>query len=367
MNVPFYRFEGMHGPIRQQLHDAACQVIDSGSYILGEHVKEFEKEFAAYCGSQYAIGVGNGLEALHMALRVFGVGPGDEVIVPSNTYIATVLAVTYTGATPVLAEPREDTCNLDPEAFRSCITPRTKVVIPVHLYGQPCDMESIMAIAQAHGIRVIEDNAQSQGATWNGKRTGSWGDLNATSLYPGKNIGALGDGGAMTTDSPELDRSARMWRNYGSETKYYNDVAGYNSRLDELQAAMLRIKLRELDAWNQERRRLAHAYSAALQGVGDLTLPFEAAEATSVFHLYVLRTAQRDALQAYLTESGIGTLIHYPIPPHQQKAYAGQGWKAGQFPIAERMAATCLSLPLFPGLRGEEQEKVIERIKAFFG
>lgn len=367
MNVPFYRFEGMHGPIRQQLHDAACRVIDSGSYILGENVKQLEKEFATYCGSSHAIGVGNGLEALHMALRVLGVGSGDEVIVPSNTYIATVLAVTYTGATPVLAEPREDTCNLDPEAFRACITSRTKAVIPVHLYGQPCDMESIMAIAGAHGIPVIEDNAQSQGATWNGRRTGSWGHLNATSFYPGKNIGALGDGGALTTDSPEFDRQARMWRNYGSETKYYNDVPGYNSRLDELQAALLRVKLPELDAWNEERRRLAHVYSSALAGVGDLVLPHVAAEARSVFHLFVLRSARRDALQAYLTESGIGTLIHYPIPPHRQKAYAGQGWKEGQFPIAERMASTCLSLPLFPGLREEEQASVIDRIKAYFG
>lgn len=367
MNVPFYRFDGMHGPIRQALHEAADRVIDSGSYILGENVREFETEFAVYCGSTHAIGVGNGLEALHMALRVLGVGPGDEVIVPSNTYIATVLAVTYTGATPVLAEPREDTCNLDPEAFRACITSRTKVVIPVHLYGQPCDMVSIMAIARQHGIQVIEDNAQSQGATWAGKRTGSWGDLNATSFYPGKNIGALGDGGAMTTDSEEFDRSARMWRNYGSETKYYNDVAGYNSRLDEMQAALLRIKLRQLDIWNAERRRLAQTYTEALQGIGDLTLPYQAPEAQSVFHLYVLRTSRRDALQAFLTDSGVSTLIHYPIPPHLQKAYAGQGWHPGQFPIAERMASTCLSLPLFPGLQSDEQGKVIERIRAFFG
>jgi dTDP-4-amino-4,6-dideoxygalactose transaminase len=366
MNVPFLRFDEMHQPLRGAFLEATARVIDSSAFILGPHVEVFEREFAAYCGTSRAIGVGNGLEALHLALRVFGIGPGDEVIVPANTYIATVLAVSYTGATPVLAEPRETTCNLDPEAFRAAITPRTKAVIPVHLYGQICEMEAIMAIAGDHGLRVIEDNAQAQGARYQGKRSGSWGHLNATSFYPGKNIGALGDGGALTTDDPELARSAQMWRNYGSEQKYYNQVRGYNSRLDELQAAFLSIKLERLDTWNAERQRLAANYQDALSGIGGLTLPVLAAGAESVWHLYVVRSARRDALQAHLTARGIGSLIHYPIPPHRQEAYRDLGWNQGQFPLSEAIAETALSLPLFPGLREEEQAAVIDAVKSFF-
>lgn len=366
MNVPFLRFQDMHGPLRDDLLQAAAGVIDSGHYILGPEVEAFEREFAEWCGCSRAVGVSNGLDALHLALRVLGIGPGDEVIVPSNTYIATVLAVSYSGATPVPAEPREDTCNLDPAALLAAITPRTKAIIPVHLYGQICEMAAIMEIAERHGLWVIEDNAQSQGARYRGRRSGTWGHLNATSFYPGKNIGAFGDGGALTTDSDEWDRSARMWRNYGSEKKYFNQVQGYNARLDELQAALLRVKLRALDAWNAERQRLAARYQEAFAGTGDLTLPAIADGAESVWHLYVLRTPRRDALQAYLGERGIGTLIHYPVPPHMQEAYRDQGWRAGQFPVSERIAATALSLPLFPGLREEEQDAVIGAVQSFF-
>lgn len=356
----------MHGPIREDLLTAATRVIDSGYFILGPEVQAFEHAFAKYCGAHHAIGVGNGLEALHLALRVLGVGPGDEVIVPSNTYIATVLAVSYTGATPVLVEPHDHTANINPEGVRAAITPATKAIIPVHLYGQSCEMDAIMALANHHGLFVIEDNAQSQGATCQGRRTGSWGHLNATSFYPGKNIGALGDGGAITTQDERWADEVRKWRNYGSAIKYYNEVQGYNSRLDELQAAMLLVKLNKLDQWNDERRRLARRYDQTLAGVGDVQTIRLAADCTSVYHLYPIRTSQRDKLQTMLTASGIGSLIHYPVPPHLQAAYREHGWKEGQFPIAEKHAKTLLSLPLFPGLTDREQDYVIEKIQLFF-
>lgn len=359
----------MHAPIREELVQAATHVIDSGSYILGNEVRSFEEEFASFCGTQHAVGVGNGLEALHLALRVLGVGPGDEVIVPSNTYIATVLAVSYTGATPVLVEPHLETANLDAANLEAALSPRTKVIIPVHLYGQSCDMEPIMALAERHQLKVIEDNAQSQGASCNGRMTGSWGHVNATSFYPGKNLGALGDAGALTTNDPELAERLRMWRNYGSSVKYYNEVQGYNSRLDELQAALLRIKLRALNAWNQERQRLAAIYIEELQHLERLSLPFIAANCTSVFHLFTIRAENgptRDALQKFLADAGIGTLIHYPVPPHLQQAYRQHGWQPRQFPIAELHARTLLSLPLFPGLSSEEQQSIITHIKKFY-
>ncbi len=366
MKIPFFRFDEMHGPLRADLVAAATRVIDSGYYILGPEVQAFEKAFATYCEVDHAVGVGNGLEALHLALRALGIGAGDEVIVPSNTYIATLLAVSYTGATPVLVEPRSDTANLNPEGLEAALTSRTRAIIPVHLYGQACEMVPIMAFADRHGLKVIEDNAQSQGATCAGRKTGSWGHLNATSFYPGKNIGALGDGGAVTIHDRDLAEQVRRWRNYGSAVKYYNEVQGYNSRLDEIQAALLAIKLQELDAWNRERQRLAAVYHRSLSGVGDLRLPKIAPGCSSVYHLFPIRSDQRDALQQYLLAGGVGTLIHYPVPPHLQKAYAGQGWRKGQFPIAEDHAKTLLSLPLFPGLREEEQAEVIRLIQSFF-
>lgn len=357
----------MHTPIREEMVEAATRVIDSGTYILGPEVQAFEKAFSTYCGVQHCIGVGNGLEALHLALRALGIGPGDEVLVPSNTYIATLLAVSYTGATPVLVEPRAHTANLNPENLEGALTNRTKAIIPVHLYGQACEMRPIMTFAAKHDLKVIEDNAQSQGATCEGRRTGSWGHLNATSFYPGKNIGALGDAGAITTDDEHLAEQVQMWRNYGSTVKYYNQVQGYNSRLDELQAVLLAVKLRALDDWNKERQRLARIYHHSLSGVGDLKLPAVAPGCTSVYHLFPIRSERRNVLQGHLQGLGIGTLIHYPVPPHLQQAYANQGWKEGQFPIAEDHARTLLSLPLFPGLTEEEQQVVISGVKAFFG
>lgn len=356
----------MHGPIREDLLHAATRVIDSGYFILGPEVQAFERDFAAYCNVHHAIGVGNGLDALHLALRALGIGPGDEVIVPSNTYIATVLAVSYTGATPVLVEPHDHTANINSDEVRAAITTATKAIIPVHLYGQSCEMDAIMAIADKHGLYVIEDNAQSQGATCQGQRTGSWGHLNATSFYPGKNIGAFGDGGAITTQDATLADAVRKWRNYGSAVKYYNEVQGYNSRLDELQAAMLLVKLNKLDQWNMERNRLATRYNEALSATGDIQVIQVANGCTSVYHLYPIRTDRRDGLQTELNKKGIGNLIHYPVPPHLQTAYLGQGWRKGQFPIAERHASTVLSLPLFPGLTDIEQDYIIETIQSYF-
>lgn len=356
----------MHGPIRKELLDAATRVIDSGNYILGPEVHSFEQDFARFCQVDHAIGVGNGLDALHLALRTLDIGPGDEVIVPSNTYIATLLAVSYTGATPVLVEPRDETANLNPEGIAAAIRSNTKAIIPVHLYGQSCEMEAIVQIADQYGIYVIEDNAQSQGAVCHGRRTGSWGHVNATSFYPGKNIGALGDGGALTTNNPNWANQARKWRNYGSSVKYYNEVKGYNSRLDELQAALLSVKLARLDNWNHERQRLAARYNDALSSVGDIQLIQVADHCSSVYHLYPIRTSRRDELQQALQKNGIGTLIHYPVPPHLQAAYNDLGWKSGQFPIAERHASTLLSLPLFPGLKDDEHDRIMETIQSFY-
>lgn len=356
----------MHGPIRKELLDAATRVIDSGNYILGPEVHSFEQDFARFCQVDHAIGVGNGLDALHLALRTLDIGPGDEVIVPSNTYIATLLAVSYTGATPVLVEPRDETANLNPEGIAAAIRSNTKAIIPVHLYGQSCEMEAIVQIADQYGIYVIEDNAQSQGAVCHGRRTGSWGHVNATSFYPGKNIGALGDGGALTTNNAIWANQARKWRNYGSSVKYYNEVKGYNSRLDELQAALLSVKLARLDNWNKERQRLAARYNDGLSSVADIQLIQVADHCSSVYHLYPIRTSRRDELQQALQKSGIGTLIHYPVPPHLQAAYNDFGWKSGQFPIAERHASTLLSLPLFPGLKDDEQDRIMETIQSFY-
>lgn len=367
MNVPFYRFDQMHQPLLADLEVAAAKVIRSGWYILGGEVTHFEAEYARFTGTTYAVGVANGLDALTISLRTLGIGPGDEVIVPANTYIASLLAVTHVGATPVPVEPRASTCNINPELIEAHITPLTRAIMPVHLYGQPCEMDAIMAIAGKFSLHVIEDNAQSQGARYGGRLTGSWGHINGTSFYPGKNLGALGDAGAISTNDPALAEKAREWRNYGSAIKYYNKVAGYNSRLDELQAALLRIKLPYLDAWNEERTRLARTYTQHLQGVGDLQLPDVAEGAEPVWHLYVVHTSERDRLQDFLREKGIGTLIHYPVPPHRQEAYQHMGWREGQFPISERMAERTLSLPLFPGLTDLEQFYIVECIQEFFG
>lgn len=345
---------------------AFTNVFDSKWYILGKAVEQFETEYAAFNQVQRCIGVSNGLDALHLCLKALDIGPGDEVIVPSNTYIATVLAASYVGATPVFVEPDDATFNIDPALIEAAITPRTKAIMPVHLYGQCCQMDEIMELANKHGIHVIEDNAQSQGATYNGKLTGSFGIVNGTSFYPGKNLGALGDAGAITTDDATIAAKIGALRNYGSQKKYYNETVGFNMRLDELQAAFLSVKLKHLQKWTVERQQIAQWYDAALLGIGDIVTPAIAPAATHVYHLYVIRTKHRDALQQHLQQQGIGTLIHYPIPPHLQQAYQHLGYQKGDFPIAEAMANTCLSIPMFPGLQQQQVQQVVSAIQSFY-
>lgn len=367
LQVPFLSFAPQHAPIREAVLAAQARVYDSYWYVLGEEVQQFEREYAAFNQVEQAVGVANGLDALVLALRVLGIGPGDEVIVPSNTYIATWLAVTQVGATPVPVEPDLTTSNLDPTRIAAAITPRTRAIMPVHLYGQACRMQEIMEVATRHNLLVVEDNAQAQGAAFNGQLTGSFGHVNGTSFYPGKNLGALGDAGAVTTNDPALAKKVSVLRNYGSQQKYYNEVVGYNSRLDELQAAVLRVKLQHLPAWTQQRQQVAAWYGQHLAGIDGLHLPAVAAGATHVYHLYVVRTAQRDALQQHLTTQGIGTMIHYPVSPHRQQAYAHLELPVGAFPIAEELAATCLSLPMWPGMTEAHVSAVAAAIRQFFG
>ena len=367
MQLPFLSLEPQHAPLRSELAAAFMRVHDSYWYVLGEEVRQFEAEYAAWNLVPHAVGVANGLDALTLALRALNVGPGDEVIVPSNTYIATWLAATQVGATLVPAEPDPATSNLDPAAVAAAITPRTRAVIPVHLYGQACRMPEIMALAGQHGLHVVEDNAQAHGAAFNGQLTGSFGHLNATSFYPGKNLGALGDAGALTTADAALAQRVRVLRNYGSAQKYHNEEIGYNSRLDELQAALLRVKLPHLAAWTAQRQQLAAWYDAHLAGIAGLRLPHTAPGATHVYHLYVVHHARRDALLLHLAQHGIGTLVHYPVPPHRQPAYAGLQLPASRFPIAEALAATCLSLPLWPGMTEAQVVAVARAIRAFRG
>jgi dTDP-4-amino-4,6-dideoxygalactose transaminase len=364
MPIPFLSFAPQHNPLREEILAAMAAVYDKQWYILGDEVRAFEAAYAQYNQVTHCVGVANGLDALHLALKALQVGPGDEVLVPSNTYIATWLAVSFVGATPVPVEPDSFTYNLNPDFLEAAITPRTKGIMPVHLYGQACAMGPIMAVAERHGLWVVEDNAQAQGAMWEGRLTGSFGAANGTSFYPGKNLGALGDAGAVTTNSAELATRIQTLRNYGSQQKYYNEVIGHNSRLDELQAAVLNVKLPHLADWTQQRQEIARLYDQHLAGLGDLIVPAIAAGATHAYHLYVVRTQYRDALQQHLTKHGIGTLIHYPVPPHQQQAYAHL--QLGAYPIAEELASTSLSLPLWPGMQPEQVSEVASIVRSFF-
>lgn len=361
--IPFLDLNRQHAPIADELQQAMADVLRSGWFIQGEQLEAFEQEFAQYCGVSHCVGVGNGLDALVLLLKAYGIGPGDEVIVPSNTFIATWLAVTGVGATVVPVEPDEHTHNLSPKLIGACLTSRTRCIMPVHLYGQPADMEPIMDLAQRHGLIVIEDNAQAQGALYKGRPTGSLGHAAATSFYPGKNLGALGDGGAVMTNDPDIARKVRLLRNYGSEKKYEHKVIGCNSRLDEMQAAILRVKLKRLDEWNGERRRLASLYDRLLPP--DMVIrPFVPVWGQPVWHLYVIRSTKRDALQAYLSEQGVQTVIHYPVPPHLQPCYADQ-MPGVRYPVAERLSKEILSLPIYPGLGNDEVGRVARVIKDF--
>lgn len=367
MKIPFLSFDKTNMQTKAQVLGAIERCMDSKWYILGEELSSFEQQYARYNEVAYAVGVANGLDALHLSLLALGVGPGDEVIVPSHTFIATLLAVSYTGAVPVLVEPDIHTYNIDPSLIETKITPKTKAIIPVHLYGQPCEMDKIMDIAHQHRLYVVEDNAQAHGASFKGQLTGSFGDINATSFYPAKNLGALGDGGAITTNLPKLFHKCLSLRNYGSHQKYHNEIIGYNSRLDEMQAAILKEKLVYMQEWTAERQQIATWYRERLQGLEGLVLPQVASGASHVYHVFNVRSSKRDALQQYLGQKGIGTLIHYPVPAHLQKAYAHLGYQKGDFPVVEEVAETALSLPLFIGLTEDMVDEVCSAIRSFFG
>jgi dTDP-4-amino-4,6-dideoxygalactose transaminase len=363
--IPLLDMKAPYEELADELDCAYRRVMKSGWYILSDEVNAFEREFASYVGVKCCVGVGNGLDALSLILRAYGIGAGDEVIVPSNTYIATWLAVSHVGATPVPVEPDVKTCNLDAGRLEGAITGRTKAVMVVHLYGQCAEMDPILETAKRHGIKVIEDAAQAHGATYRGQRAGALGDAAGWSYYPGKNLGAFGDAGSVTTNDEDLADRIRMFRNYGSRTKYFNDVQGYNSRLDPLQAAFLRVKLRYLDDWNSRRSKVAQGYLDTLSEFDLITLPFVIKEVQPCWHQFTIRNELRDQLCQFLEKNGIGTLIHYPVPPHLSGAYCAGGWKHGDFPIAESIAESILSLPMGPHLSRQSQETVIEVVREY--
>jgi dTDP-4-amino-4,6-dideoxygalactose transaminase len=365
VKVPFLDLQAAYLELQAEL-DAACRrVISSGWYILGQEVEAFESEFAAYCGVRHCIGVSNGLDALELILRGYGIGAGDEVIVPANTFIATWLAVSRAGAIPVPVEPNESTHTIQADQVEKAISSRTRAVMPVHLYGQPADMEPIRQLAQRQGLKVIEDAAQAHGARYRGQRAGGLGDAAGFSFYPGKNLGALGDGGAVVTNDDELAAQIRLLRNYGSQVKYYNEVKGCNARLDALQAAVLRVKLGRLDEWNLRRRRAAERYLKALSRMPHLVLPQVSDDVEPAWHLFAVRHPRRDELQKHLSRAGIETLIHYPVPPHLSHAYAELGYILGSYPQAEKIADTVISLPMGPHLGLDQQDYVISTLMEF--
>ena len=360
--IPFFDHRLMHDAISDELKVAFAEFLSGDMLILGDQVTAFEKEFGAYQSSAYAAGVNSGLDALILALKALGIGVGDEVIVPANTYIATWNAIHLVGAIPVPVEPDVTTMNIHIDNILPAIKKRTKAIMPVHLYGLPCQMNHIMNVADAHDLYVIEDNAQAVGASVNGKKTGTWGYINATSFYPTKNLGALGDGGMVTSDDADLIARVKSLRNYGSAKRYVSKEIGLNSRLDELQAAMLRIKLRKLDLWLAERKRIASQYLEGLKDVSEITLPVD--DPNHTYHLFVIRCDDRDALAAHLEKQGISTLVHYPIPPHLQEAYRFLKYTPGSFPITESIANTCLSLPLYYGF--QRANEVVEAIRGYY-
>lgn len=357
--IPFLSLRETYLELKTDIDQAVARVLDSGWYILGREVELFEAEFAQYCEANFAVGVSDGLSALQLALLALGVGAGDEVIVPSNTYIATWLAVSQCGAIPVPVEPDPHTFNLDPGRIEEAITPKTKVILPVHLYGQPADMNEILEVAARHELKVLEDAAQAHGAGYRGRRIGGHGDAVAWSFYPGKNLGAFGDGGAVTTNHPDLAERIRVLRNYGSRVKYVNEVKGFNSRLDPIQAAVLRVKLKHLDSWNVRRSGVAQQY---LDGLADtqLVLPQVPEWAKPSWHLFVVSTRHRSEFIAQLQQNGVNCLIHYPIPPYKQEAYKEFEIETPCFPIANRLAEEVVSLPMGPHLSSEDVSIVIE-------
>ena len=366
MKVPILDLKPAYEELRAELDSAYHRVMESGWVLLGRELEAFEAEYAASVGVKHCVGVANGLEAMQLVLMALGVGPGDEVIVPSHGYIATWLAVTHVGARPVPCEPDPRTYNLDPAKISALITSRTRVILPIHLYGQTADVPAINAIAARHGLFVLEDAAQSHGALCHRQAAGGLGGAAGVSFYPSKNLGALADAGAVTTNDDALADKIRHLRNYGSKVRYHNDYLGLNSRMSELQAAFLRAKLPKLAEWNVRRAELARRYFERLQGVGDLVLPHVPDWAQPVWHLFVVRTAHRDALQHHLATNGVGTQIHYPIPPHLSKAYAGAGWQRGQYPLAEHYANEVLSLPIGPHTSAAQVDYVCAQVRGFF-
>jgi dTDP-4-amino-4,6-dideoxygalactose transaminase len=360
--VPFLDLRSAYEELRDEIDAAMRRVAASGWYIGGPECNAFEEAYAAYCEAAHCVGVGNGLDALHLALRAMEIGPGDEVIVSSNTFIATLLGVSMVGATPVPVEPDPATHNLDPARIEAAITPRTRLILPTHLYGQPADLDAIGDIARRRGLRVLEDAAQAHGARYNDRRLGAHSDAVAWSFYPGKNLGAMGDAGAVTTNDPELADRIRTLGNYGSRKKYVNEVRGVNSRLDPLQAAVLGVKLRHLDRWNEARQRIASFYQDSLADIG-LGLPHVPNWAMPAWHLFVVTVDDRGELAAALEKDGAQTLVHYPIPPHRQEAYRDLGYGAGSLPIAERLAEQVLSLPIGPHMRRDQAEQVVEGVR----
>ena len=361
MNIPFVSFEAMHNEIKEEVLAKFKEVYEKNWFIGGSELEQFEAEFAQYCGTKYCVGCGNGLDALFLTLKAYGVGEGDEVIVPSNTYIATALAVSYVGATPVFVEPTLDYFNIDVDRIEEKITYKTKAIMAVHLYGQPASMTKINELAKKHNLIVIEDSAQAHGATYKGVRTGGLGNAAGFSFYPGKNLGALGDAGAMVTNDKEVADRVRALGNYGSDYKYHHIYKGNNSRLDEVQAAMLRIKLRHLDRWNEERARIASRYLAEIDNP-EVVLPKLAEDCTHVYHIFAIRTEARESLEKHLNDNGIGTNKHYPIPMHLQEAYADLNVAEGALPIAEEISSTQLSIPMYYGMTDDEISYVIEKI-----
>ena len=364
MKVPFVSFLPMEKELEKELRSAFDRVFTRSWYIEGKEDRAFEKAFADYCGVKHCIGVGNGLDALMLALKALGIGAGDEVIIPANTFIATALAVTYTGATPVLVDPRLDTFNIDPDLIEEKITAKTKAIMPVHLYGQACDMDPIMAIAEKHGLKVVEDCAQAHGATYKGQKIGTFGDAAGFSFYPGKNLGALGDAGAAVTNDEALANKIRALGNYGSDYKYHHIYQGNNSRLDELQAAFLSAKLPILEKMNAERRRIADRYCSEINNP-KVILPIVGEDVVPVWHVFGVRCDERAALEQHLNDAGVGTNKHYPIPVHLQECYKDLGYSQGDYPNAEEISCTELSLPMYYGMTQEEIDYVIESVNSF--
>jgi dTDP-4-amino-4,6-dideoxygalactose transaminase len=361
--IPFLDLKAINVRHAEDLHGSLKSVLESGWFVLGKNTEDFERDFASFCGTEHCVGVSNGLDALRLVLEAWKIGQGDEVIVPSNTYIATWLAVSQVGACPIPVEPKLDTYNIDQEKIESAITPRTRAIIPVHLYGQICDMDKIMNIAKKHDLFVLEDAAQAHGSKFKSVRSGALGHAASFSFYPGKNLGALGDGGAITTNDAALADKLKVLRNYGSQKKYHNEILGYNSRLDELQSAFLRVKLPFLDSDNRHRNVIASKYHEVLKDLKEVVIPRDIIEGQHVWHLYVIRHPKRDLLQKRLAELGIGTMIHYPIPPHLQPAYLKLGHLEGAFPTSEKIHREVLSLPMGPTLTLNQAEIVASSLR----